>query len=122
EWEEEDWDEVRGTHLGVARARRRAITLLVLSVLLPGTAQMTAGNRRLGRIVLRTWLAILGVALVLGAVALISVSTAVGIVSSSWFLRLAQWVLYAWAAVWAVVLVDAWRLGRPTSQPARTRR
>ena len=105
-----------------AVARRRAVTLLALSIILPGTAQMVAGNRALGRIVLRVWLGLLGLGIVIGLVAFISVSTLVGLVSAPWFLTLAQWALFAWAVIWAAVVIDAWRLGRPTSQPAHTRR
>lgn len=117
----DSWD-TADTYLSVAQARRRAVSLLVLSVVLPGTAQLIAGNRAIGRIVLRTWVAILVVGGLLAVIAYVSLSTIVGIVSAPWFLRLAQWALYAWAVVWAVVVIDAWRLGRPTSQPARTRR
>jgi polyisoprenyl-teichoic acid--peptidoglycan teichoic acid transferase len=103
-------------------ARRRALTLLALSVILPGTAQIVAGNRAIGRIVLRLWLGLLGIALILGIVAFLSLSTVVALLSAPWFLAIAQWVLYAWAAIWALVVIDAWRLGRPASQPAKTRR
>lgn len=106
----------------MSRARRRAVTLLLLSILLPGSAQMVAGNRAVGRIVLRAWLVTLGIAALLGLVALLALSTAVDIASSSWFLWIAQWVLLGWAVVWALVVIDAWRLGRPQSQPPRTRR
>lgn len=117
----DSWD-TADTYLSVAQARRRAVSLLVLSVVLPGTAQIIAGNRTIGRIVLRAWLAILAIGAVVGVVAFLSVSTVVGLLSAPWFLRIAQWALYAWAVVWAGVVIDAWRLGRPTSQPARTRR
>lgn len=93
-----------------------------MSVVLPGTAQVVAGHRGIGRLVLRTWLGLLAVAAVLGGVAYLSLSTVVGLLSAPWFLAVAQWVLYAWAVIWALVLIDAWRLGRPASQPTRTRR
>lgn len=110
------------THVSVSRTRRRVVTLLALSVVLPGSAQLIAGNRTIGKIVLRTWIAILGVIGLLGITAFLSMSTAVRIASSGWFLAIAQWALYTWAVVWALVLIDAWRLGRPDALPARTRR
>ena len=110
------------THVSAAMARRRAVTLLVLSIVLPGTAQLVAGNRAVGRVVLRFWLGLLGVALILGLVAMVSLSTVVALLSAPWFLVVAQWALYAWAVVWALVVIDAWRLGRPDSQPMHTRR
>ena len=49
-----------------------------MSVVLPGTAQVVAGHRGIGRLVLRTWLGLLAVAAVLGGVAYLSLSTVVG--------------------------------------------
>jgi hypothetical protein len=50
--------------------RRRAWTLLTMTLVLPGSAQLVAGNRRVGRLALRVWaalwlLALLGVLLAL---------------------------------------------------------
>lgn len=109
-------------HRSATVARRRAVTLLLLSVLLPGSAQLVVGNRSFGRIVLRVWFGMLAVLGLLGVVALISLSTVIDLLSTGWVLLVAQWFLYAWAVIWAVVVIDAWRLGRPTSQPAHTRR
>ena len=61
------WD-TADTYLSVAQARRRAVSLLVLSVLVPGSAQIVAGNRAIGRIVLRIWFGILLIAALLGVV------------------------------------------------------
>lgn len=105
-----------------ARAGRRAVSLLVMSAVLPGSAQLLVGNRTVGRVVLRTWLGFLAVLAVLGVVAWLSLSTVIGLVSASWFLRLAQWFLIGWAVIWALVIIDAWRLTRPPTQSARTRR
>lgn len=105
-----------------ARAGRRAFALLVLSAVLPGSAQMLVGNRAVGRLILRIWFVLLGAVVLLGLLAWVNLSTVVGLLSASWFLRLAQWVLTIWAVVWVAVLVDAWRLSRPATQPARVRR
>src|SRR6478672_8151815 len=42
---------------------RRAVTLMLMTFVLPGSAQLVSGNRRVGRIALRTWLALLVVGL-----------------------------------------------------------
>src|SRR5689334_17001267 len=39
---------------------RRAVTLVLMTLLVPGSAQLVAGNRRVGRIALRVWLASIG--------------------------------------------------------------
>src|SRR5262245_1220281 len=48
-----------------ARVRyRRALMLMVMTLLVPGSAQLVAGNRRVGRIATRIWAALLAAALV----------------------------------------------------------
>ena len=45
----------------LARVRfRRAITLLVMTLLLPGSAQLAAGRRDVGRVAIRVWLSVVG--------------------------------------------------------------
>ena len=46
-----------------ARVRfRRAVALMAMTLVLPGSAQLACGNRRVGRAALRTWVALLIVA------------------------------------------------------------
>ena len=106
----------------VKRNRRRAVTLLVLSAVLPGTAQLAVGNRALGRFALRAWLGMLGAVALVGLLALVSRSAALTVLTHRWTLTVLQFVLLGFAVLWAVVLVDAWRLGRPDRLPQRDRR
>lgn len=106
----------------LARNRRRALTLLVLTVVLPGSAQLAAGNRSLGRAGLRVWAALVGSAVVLGLLFLVSREAALTVVTHRWTLAVAEWALYGVAALWLVLLVDAWRLGRPGELARRDRR
>lgn len=105
-----------------AAARRRAVTLLLLSLVVPGSAQLVAGNRLLGRVMLRMWLMLLALVGLLVGLALLSTKGLVSLAAQGWFLTGVQWLLFIFAALWAVVLVDAWRLGRPDRQPAPVRR
>lgn len=99
-----------------ARVRyRRALMLMVMTLVIPGSAQLVAGNRRVGRAATRIWLGLLlavGVGLLLALVHhqyvfwLVSDTTALG------FLRLA---LMALAIGWALLFFDAWRIGQPLS-------
>ncbi len=104
------------------RARRRAVSLLLMSAVVPGTAQLAAGHRGLGRFALRVWLGLLSAAVAVGLLALVSRSAALTVVTHRWTLTLLQYVLLGVAALWAVLLVDAWRLGRPDRLPQRERR
>lgn len=106
----------------LARNRRRAITLLVLTALLPGSAQLAAGHRSLGRAALRVWAALLGSAVLLGLLFLVSRQAALTVVTHRWTLAVLEWVLLGFAALWLVLLVDAWRLGRPEALAQRDRR
>ncbi|HSF35299.1 MAG TPA: LytR family transcriptional regulator, partial [Nocardioides sp.] len=38
---------------------RRAVTLMLMTLVLPGSAQLVSGKRRVGRIALWTWLTLL---------------------------------------------------------------
>jgi LCP family protein required for cell wall assembly len=104
------------------RGRRRSLTLLALTVVMPGTAQLAAGNRRLGRFALRVWLGMWAVVALVVLLALVNRTAALTVVTHRWTLLAIQVVLLAWAVIWAVLLVDAWRLGQPDRLPRRDRR
>ncbi len=91
---------------------RRAWWLVTLNFLIPGSAQVLAGNRRLGRLGLGATLFmwILGV---LGVLAWFLWRTAaLTIVTNSWVLTGAQLVLAGYAVLWLVLTVDTLRLLR----------
>lgn len=102
--------------------RRRAFTLVLLTLLLPGSAQIVAGNRRLGRFAVRVWLSLIGLVALLGLVFLASHSFAIGLLGQGWVLGAVEWVILGFAGLWALLFVDAWRLGRPSSLVIRARR
>lgn len=92
---------------------RRAIGLVVLSAVLPGSAQLVAGHRAAGRWGLRLWAAVLGL-LVLGVAGLfLARGWTVQLLLTGWVatsLKVLAWVIFIG---WAGLLIDAWRLGRP---------
>ena len=102
--------------------RRRAFTLVLLTLLVPGSAQLVAGRRGLGRFALRVWAGLAALAVVLGGVFLLSQSLAIGVLGRGWVLTLLQWLLAGFALLWAVLFVDAWRLGRPATLLLTSRR
>jgi LCP family protein required for cell wall assembly len=91
---------------------RRAWWLLVLHVLVPGSAQALAGNRRLGRFALGVWL--VGLVLLLLTVALLLVLPQVplSLPTNAVGLTVLQGVVLAWAVLWIVLTVDTLRLAR----------
>jgi LCP family protein required for cell wall assembly len=97
-----------------ARVRfRRAMALMLMTLVLPGSAQLVAGNKRVGRIALRIWFVL---------VATFLVSTVVGVLWHEFVYWLAldtlalfwlRMVLMALATGWALLFFDAWRIGQP---------
>jgi LCP family protein required for cell wall assembly len=104
-----------------AAALRRAILLVLATLLVPGSAQRLAGNRRVGSIALRVWL----VALVLGGLLVLigtqRPSVLVTLASSAFVLTLAKTLVAVLGAGWLALLLDAWRLGRPPQLSRRGR-
>ena len=91
---------------------RRAWWLVVLNVLIPGSAQVLAGNRRLGRIGLAATLT-LWVLVVLGIAAAVLWRPLVLTLATNWFaLLILQGLLIAYAVLWVVLTLDTLRLVR----------
>ncbi len=94
---------------------RRAVSLMVMTLLVPGSAQLLAGNRRIGRIALRVWfgavLALVGTLLV----GLVWHGAVFYLVSNTLVLGALRVLLMAAAIGWVLLFMDAWRLGQPLS-------
>lgn len=110
------------THQASARVKlRRAITLTLMTLIVPGSAQLAAGDKRVGRIALRIWLTCLGVVLMLVVIAMLSRSTLFAIATNGSLLWFTRWALLALAAGWILLLIDAWRIGAPLEMERRHR-
>ncbi|GAB2754498.1 hypothetical protein GCM10027020_03230 [Nocardioides salsibiostraticola] len=106
-----------------ARVRfRRAIALMVMTLVIPGSAQLMAGNRRVGQAAVRVWLGFL----TLGAVTLLALvihrELAFWMVANTSLLLVLRLALIAGAIGWGYLLVDAWRIGQPLSLSMSHRR
>jgi LCP family protein required for cell wall assembly len=92
---------------------RRAVTLMLMTLVLPGSAQLVSGNRRVGLLALRTWLVLLA----LGTTALVTSYFWHGVAfwagTDTTFLLVLRVALIGLAVAWAYLFVDAWRLGQP---------
>jgi LCP family protein required for cell wall assembly len=97
-----------------ARVRfRRAVTLLLMTLVLPGSAQLVAGNRKVGRIALRAALALLGTLVFVVLVGLVWHGFIYFLVSNTFMLGVLRLLLCGIAVGWALLFFDAWRLGQP---------
>lgn len=96
------------------RARyRRALTLLLLTLVLPGSAQVLAGHRRLGRVALGIAATVVGTTLALVVVGLLRPQVVLEVLTHTLALGVLQSLLAVLALGWLVLFADAWRLGRP---------
>ncbi len=100
-------------------AFRRGVSLLVLTLLVPGSAQVIAGGVGLGRFALRVWLSVVGVALAFGALVLLRRDWALALYAHPATQWIGSVVVLVLGVGWALLLLDAWRLSRPTQMGRR---
>lgn len=98
----------------VARLRfRRALTLMLMTLVLPGSAQIAAGNRRVGRIAMRIWGGLVLTAALLALVSWAFPKVAFFLFAKTVVLSFVRFLLIALAIGFGYLLVDSWRLGDP---------
>ena len=100
---------------------RRALTLLLMTLVLPGSAQLVMGSKRVGRIAIRVWLGVVGAVVGLVLIGLVARTAVISLLSSSLLLGGLRFGLIVLAVGWAALFVDAWRLGRPLELRQRRR-
>ena len=93
--------------------RRRGLTLLAMTLVLPGSAQLVAGNRRLGRLALRTWASLWFLALLAALLAVILPEAALTVVTLGPTLIAIQIMIIMLGLGWVALIIDAWRLSHP---------
>jgi LCP family protein required for cell wall assembly len=92
---------------------RRALALMVMTLVLPGSAQLVAGRREVGRIAMRIWFGLVLTGVLLLLLGLVSHSFVFWFASNTVVLGLVRFALMGLAVGWAFLLVDAWRIGEP---------
>lgn len=92
---------------------RRGLALLLMTLVVPGSAQLAAGNKRLGRVGIRVWGAVVAVIVLVIIVALIRRDWAVALVANQITLNMLAVAVVVAALGWSVLVVDSWRLTRP---------
>ena len=92
---------------------KRAFVLLLLTLFVPGSAQIVAGDRKLGRVALRVTLAAWGLAVVALVLLLVNRTLLIGILTNTVASLLIIVILIALAIGWAALFVNTLRLIRP---------
>lgn len=97
-----------------ARVRfRRAVALMLMTLVLPGSAQLVAGNRRIGLIALRTYVVLLVGTLVTLLAGVVAHDVLLWLAFDTTVLLWLRLLLSIVAIGWAGLFIDAWRLGQP---------
>jgi polyisoprenyl-teichoic acid--peptidoglycan teichoic acid transferase len=92
---------------------RRALTLLVMTLLVPGSAQLAAGRRDVGRLAVRVWMVVVGTLVLVVLLGLFWHGVIYWMASNTVVLGFIRFMLCALAIGWALLFFDAWRLGQP---------
>ena len=92
---------------------RRAMSLMAMTLVAPGSAQLACGNRTVGKVAFRVWLGLLGLGVATLVAVLVHRDLAFWLVSNTTLLLLLRLGLLAGAIGWAALFMDAWRLGQP---------
>jgi LCP family protein required for cell wall assembly len=83
-----------------------------MSLLIPGTAQLVGGNRKLARFALRVTLVNVSLIALAGILFLINRNWLVGILTVPFITTVLGWYLWIFAAFWFLLIIDAMRLSQ----------
>ncbi len=100
-------------------AFRRGVSLLALTLLVPGSAQVIAGGRGVGRFALRVWLVVVAALVSFIALALLRRDWALALYAHPVTQWVASVVVVVLGVGWALLFLDAWRLSRPRGMGRR---
>lgn len=92
---------------------RRALTLCLMTIVAPGSAQIIMGNKWIGRLALTVWIAMIGSAGYLAYSGRLDRKRLLDLATNTDFLFLARAVIITVSIAWIVLFLDAWRLGSP---------
>lgn len=92
---------------------KRAWFLLLLTLFIPGSAQIVAGNRRLGRHALRVTFTIWALAIVAVVLALVRRETLLNLFTNPWTSLLVIVAMLAVAVGWAIIFLNTLKIIKP---------
>jgi LCP family protein required for cell wall assembly len=114
------WPPDHRAQLGRIRFRR-AVTLMLMTLVLPGSAQIVAGRKQVGRIAMRIWFVTVVLTVLFVIFALSSHTFVLTFMVSGFWTDVLRFGLMLLALGWAYLLVDAWRIGEPLALAQRQR-
>src|SRR4051794_17486379 len=100
---------------------RRAIALMLMTLVLPGSAQLVAGRKQVGRVAMRIWFALVLLTVLFVIVAMSSHMFVLKLMVDGFWTDVLRFGLMIVAIGWAYLFVDAWRIGEPLALAQRQR-
>jgi LCP family protein required for cell wall assembly len=95
-------------------AMRRSLVLMGMTIVMPGSAQLAVGKRRLGLVGVRIWMTLIGLLILVGVLLLTPArATIIGLTANPIVLTVLQWAVPVLALGWILLLLDAWWLANP---------
>ena len=95
--------------------------LMLMTLVLPGSAQVVAGRKQTGWIALRIWFGLIATLALLFVIGLVFSSFVFWFLSNTFVLGLVRIVLIAMAVGWAYLFIDAWRIADPLAMRQKQR-
>lgn len=92
---------------------RRAVTLCLLTIVIPGSAQLLLGNKWVGRIAFVLWCILLGGAGYLAVQVKVDRREVLDLLTNPDVLQVARIAIIVLAVLWGALFIDAWRLVAP---------
>ena len=100
-------------------ALRRGLTMLGMTVVVPGSAQLVGGNQRLGRVAVRIWLTLIALAVLFAVLLFTFRSFAIGLYANPITLQVLRWAALVLGFGWALLFLNAWRIANPSAMSTR---
>jgi LCP family protein required for cell wall assembly len=100
---------------------RRAVALMLMTLVLPGSAQLVAGRKETGRLAMRIWFGLIAGFVLLLLIGVVNNTFIIEFFTNTTILTLLRFVLMALAIGWAYLFIDAWRIGEPLALAQKQR-
>jgi LCP family protein required for cell wall assembly len=100
---------------------RRAVALMLMTLVLPGSAQLVAGRKETGRLAMRIWFGLIVGFVLLLLIGVLNHTFIIDFFTNTTILTLLRFGLMALAIGWAYLFVDAWRIGEPLALAQKQR-
>lgn len=94
-------------------ALRRGLTMLGMTLVVPGSAQLAGGSERIGRFATRVWLALIGLAVLFIVLLMVARAFAIGLYANPITLTVLRWGVLVLGLGWALLFLSAWRSANP---------